>query len=68
MRETYWLEDFEETCRDITEDACLLEALAMYADGGAQDQYFPQALRRLCNYLSQHASDLRCLEKRLGPQ
>ena len=67
IRETYWLEDFAETCRDIQEDAILLEALSMYVENSGETDCLPQVFRRLCGYLSQHISDLLCLEKRLGP-
>ncbi len=73
MRETYWLEDFHETCQDILEDVFLLEAVSMYisncdcfAPGKKADNFSP-VFGRLCGYLSQHALDLRHLEERLGP-
>lgn len=73
MRETCWLEEFDEACQDIMEDAFLLDALALYAvNGGSfmrgeRAEYFPQVFCRLSGYLSQHALDLHNLEKRLGP-
>lgn len=69
MKDNPWLENFNETCQDIIEDAFLLDALAMYAanDGyfmrSERAEYFPQVFCRLCSYLSQHASDLHRLEK-----
>lgn len=71
---TPWLELFDETCQDIMEDALLLDALAAYVSGGGEllrgerAACFPQVLRRLCGYLSQHALDLHRLEARLGAQ
>ena len=62
MNDTSWLEDFNETCQAIQEDTVLLEALAAYPNHSA---VFPQTLKRLTDYLSQHAGDLRGLEKRL---
>lgn len=73
MNDTSWLEDFDETCRDIIEDTLLLDALAMYA---AADSFFlnrgaaPYLLpvfRRLTDYLTQHVLELHRLEKRSGP-
>ena len=66
IKNTSWLEDFSETCQDIIEDAALLETLAAYTSGGGEIAAFPQVLTRLSDYLSQHATDLRTLEKRLG--
>lgn len=72
IKQISWPEGFCETCQDIVEDAFLLDALAVYAasDGyfmqGERVEYFPQVFGRLCGYLSQHTSDLCCLEKRLG--
>ena len=67
IKPTSWLEDFRETCRAIQEDTLLLEALASYANDRTEGDCFPQVFDRLCDYLSQHAADLRFLEKRLGP-
>ena len=67
ITKTSWLEDFHETCQNIQEDTLLLEALSAYADDGIRNEYFPQTLCRLCDYLSQHAAELHRLEKRLGP-
>ena len=64
IKETCWLEDFVETSQAILEDAVLLAALAAYESD--RDSVLPQTLRRLSDYLSQHAWDLRNLEKRLG--
>ena len=73
MRETYWLEDFEETCQDIMEVTVLLDALSMYLIRGedfshvVRAAYVPLVSRRLCGYLSQHALDLHNLKRRLDP-
>lgn len=73
MNDTNWLNDFDEACQDIMEDAFLLDALAQYtfSDGeftrGERAEYFPQVFLRLCGYLSQHALDLYNLKKGLGP-
>ncbi len=73
MRETYWLEDFDETCQAIMEDAFLLDALAFYLFGdgeftrGERAEYFPSVFRRLCGCLSQHTLDLYNLNQRLRP-
>ena len=72
IKKTTWLEDFEETCQDIMEDAFLLDALAVYVSideeftRGVREDYLPQVYRRLSNYLFQHALELHRLEKRLG--
>ncbi len=63
---TCWLEDFSETCQDIEEDALLLRALSLYLFCDGPTDCFPRTLFRLSNYLSQHALDLRCLERRLA--
>ncbi len=73
LPQTSWLESFEETCQDILEDAFLLDALSVYLfcdkpllhDGQAEQ--IPMVLHRLSGYLSQHALELRRLEKRLEP-
>lgn len=65
MKETSWLEDFDETCQALIEDALLLEALSLYLADGGKAACFPQAFCRLSDYLSQHALDLHNLEKRL---
>ena len=68
IKKTTWLEDFEETCQDIMEDAFLLDALAVYVSideeftRGVREEYLPQVYRRLF----QHALELHRLEKRLG--
>lgn len=73
MEQSSWLEIFEETCQNIMEDTLLLDALSMYMLCGGtlsrseREEYFPQSLRRLCDYLVQHALELRRLEKRFGP-
>lgn len=67
MNNNSWREDFEETCQAIWEDAVLLEALAVYISSGRRCDVFPQVFRRLTDYLSQHAMDLRHLGKRAGP-
>ena len=67
MNRTPWLEDFDEVCQDIMEDAFLLDALAFYLFGDGdfmhneRAEFFPQVFRRLCGYLSQHALDLHNL-------
>ena len=74
LEKTSWLENFNETCQDILEDAFLLDALSVYlfSDGEflREDQAgrLPLVLRRLCGYLSQHALDLQQLGKRIGAQ
>ena len=65
MTDISWLEDFCETCQDIQEDTLLLGALSAYAEDRLENESFARVLKRLCDYLSQHAGDLRCLEKRL---
>ena len=72
IEKSCWLEDFDETCQDIMEDAIFLEALATYMatdnffmSCGA-DTYFPLTLKRSTSYLSQHALDLCNLERRLN--
>ena len=66
-----WLEDFNETCQDMIEDAFLLNALALYISNheeltsGEWAAYFPPVLHRLCDYLSQHAAELHRLKKQL---
>jgi hypothetical protein len=73
MNETSWLDDFDETCQAILEDAFLLDALSMYISSGGEftcggrADCFPQVFRRLCDYLSQHAADLHGLRKQIGP-
>ena len=73
MNDTNWLNDFDEACQDIMEDAFLLDALAQYtfSDGeftrGERAEYFPQVFLRLCGYLSQHVLDLHNLKNRLEP-
>ena len=71
MNENSWLESLDETRQDIMEDAFLLDALALYVTQrgsfmrGERADYFPQVFCRLCGYLSQHAQDLRNLQRRL---
>ena len=36
MNETSWLDDFDETCQAILEDAFLLDALSMYISSGGE--------------------------------
>ena len=54
MNESSWLDNFDETCQDILEDAFLLEALSMYLFSGGEftsgerADYFPYSFRRLC--------------------
>lgn len=65
MTDTSWLNDFDETCQVIQEDAVLLAALAAYLSDRGGGAIFPQTLTRLTDYLSQHAGDLLLLKKRL---
>ncbi len=68
IQPTSWLEDFEETCQDIQEDVLLLQALAAYPQkSGETNRVFSSVLRRVSEYLSQHAWELRRLEKRFRP-
>ena len=73
MNETSWLDDFDETCQAILEDAFLLDALSMYISSGGEftcggrADCFPQVFRRLCDYLSQPDADLHGLRKQIGP-
>ena len=68
IKKTTWLEDFDETRRDI------LDALSAYLTSGGEftqgerGEYLPQVFRRLCGYLSQHALELHRLEERLGAE
>ena len=66
MNDTSWLEDLNETCQAIQEDAVLLEALAAYLSDHGGSPLLPQTLTRLPDYLSQHTCDLLGLKKRLG--
>lgn len=66
MNDTCWLEDFEETCQALQEDAVLLAALAAYLSDYGSSATFSRTLSRLTDYLSQHTGDLCGLEKRLG--
>ncbi len=74
IKKTTWLEDFDETRRDILEDDLLLDALSAYLTSGGEftqgerGEYLPQVFRRLCGYLSQHALELHRLEERLGAE
>lgn len=71
IKEISWQEAFDEVQEDILEDAFLLDALALYVinEGNfmreEQGRYFPKVFYRLCGYLSQHAQDLRNLQRRL---
>ena len=73
MNESSWLDNFDETCQDILEDAFLLEALSMYLFSGGEftrgerTDCFPYVFHRLCGYLSQRAVDLQGLRRRIGP-
>ena len=70
MQEPCWLEEFKDTCQDIMEDTFLLDAVSKYM---ANDHYFMPGDQldcallvycRLCDYLSQHVTELHRLEKR----
>lgn len=71
MNEISWIKSFNETYKDIMEDAFLLDALSLYVINqgyfmkNERSDYFPQVFYRLCGYLSQHAMDLHDLQKRL---
>ena len=66
IQPTSWLEDFEETCQDIQEDALLLQALAICLQN-VGDSVFSATLKRVSDYLSQHVHELHRLEKRFRP-
>lgn len=66
MNDTNWLNDFDETCQAIREDAVLLEALAAYLSDRGGSPLLSRTLTRLTDYLDQHTVDLCGLEKRLG--
>ena len=66
QRKSSWLVDFDETCQALLEDTLLLEALAAHICKKEMFSVSAQTLKRLSDYLTQHAGDLRQLEERLG--
>ena len=66
QRKSSWLEDFDKTCQALLEDTLLLEALAAHICKQEMFSVSARALKRLSDYLTQHAGDLRQLEERLG--
>lgn len=66
QHESTWLEEFDETCQALLEDTLLLEALAAHICKREAASVSAQTLKRLSDYLTQHAGDLRQLETRLG--
>ena len=65
-----WLSQFHETCRDLTQDALLLRALARYAreewDEPLVRAELADAQLRLTDYLHQHIWELSRQQRALA--
>ena len=62
-----WIEGFDKTCQALLEDTLLLEALAAHICKQEMFSVSARAFKRLSDYLTQHAGDLRQLGQVFDP-